>query len=384
MLTLTLALLSLLPPAAFATPAPSPIEQACRSQDPVLVFDNFGREDGRQAPQVDVDGDTQPDLHHGQFVEKLVQLGGHRTVRLPLEGEVSLPDVEEKLTEVVAALEAGQARYSRINFSQEMPLKLAAFKRDIFPGDDTFPEATAQNIGELKDRILQKIAADRPDFKLLELKALFSRLEKLGVPFVVAAGNNGAGYVNLFSMMPGVVSVGALNVDGKKRIISADNALVGQWRRGSFVAALTKGGYDVNGDGAADFSLAQVSKGASIVEKVQGKKIAEAVSDVTAEFREWAAKAKESEFVVPNAALNILPVGLYRVEDIVTLGTITPGTARHFRASGKYFYKTQTGPAAFFFTDDGERIVYDPALTGTANQRNLMSGTSYAAPWLCK
>lgn len=361
------------------------ISRACRSAAPVLVYDNFTDERLRAPAVIDLNGDFVPDLTHGEFVEKIVSLYGHSTRRLNLGGNLVFGDVVESLTQVVNDLEAGTVEYSRINFSQEVPLRIGAFKKDLFADDDSVPEIHAENLPQFKEKILRKLWTDRPDFRLEELNALFLRLEKLGVPFVVAAGNSGAGYVNAFSLFPGVISVGALNIGGEKRLLSADNPFVTVWRRGTYVPRISKDGLGIALDGGPEIPTASLSKETKIVDIYKGRPAREVVLSLTKEIREYAEAISKFDGAVPNAILNVLTPGLYRVADLVTLATVTPGTARHFLSSGALVYKAYGVEAPVFFFDETETgiVVFDPLKTGVDGQLVALSGTSFAAPALC-
>lgn len=359
------------------------IRAVCESAAPVLVYDNFSSQRGLR-PVIDVNGDLVPELSHGEYVAKIAAIGGRDVIELNMVGDVELPSVEVTLAQVVAELEAGSAQYSRINFSQEVPLKISAFKADLFFNESFIPEITPSNLATYRDTILKKLWTDRPDFRLQEIHQLFVRLQKLGVPVVVAAGNFGPSYVNLFSLFPGVISVGSLDLDGTKRLLSADNSLVTVWRKGSFVSQQLLGGVDIDGDGVVDFANDRLSREKKVVEMFAGLDVSTAVSPVAQDFFDWSHKVKHSEMVVANAALNVIAQGLYQVSDLVSLGTVTAGTAKHFSKSGKYAYKSPNGPPTFFMDDNGAgQIVFDPLKNGSTNQLIMVSGTSFAAPALC-
>lgn len=360
------------------------LDEACRSRNPVLVYDSFPP-DG--FPIIDVNGDDQPDLFHGEFVEKLVQLSGHPTARLARPAQPRISVMVEQLTPLIEKIEAGEVQYSRFNFSNEIPLKISAFKKELFPEDDTIPEINSENIHLFKDRILQKLWVLRPDFRLNELYQLFQRIEKLRIPIVVAAGNFGPNFVNLYSLMPGVISVGSLDLDGMKRANAGNHALITVWRTGSVVTRMVQGGIDMNSDGVLDFPAENLTQGPVIAEMFAGKSVDNIVESIESDHTEWAKSATENPDVVPNAAFNILPGGLYRVEDIISLPTVTPETATLLSRSGKYVYKnpSKVQIPTYFFTDDGKgRITYDPLGDGSPEQRNMVAGTSYAAPVICK
>lgn len=370
---------------AKASNAKDLIRAACASSDPVLVYDNFKTEFSWSVPTLDLNGDAQAEVFHGDFVAKLVELNGHPAVKLNLQGDFGLPDIFETMEKIVQDLESGKVKYSRINFSQEMPLKIAAFKKDLFASDDTVPEINADNIHLFKDKILEKLWTERPDFRLEELHSIFTRLETLKVPFVVAAGNFGPNYVSVFSLLPGVISVGSLNLDGSKRATSADHSLVQLWSKGSFVTQVLAHGVDVNADGLSDFPLEILSRGQPIAEKFVGLASADVVQEISAANKEWAVKLAKSEHSVANAILNVLPEGIYRVEDLTSLEGVTPGTKRLLSSSGGFAFKSSEARApTFFFEEDSEgKIIFDPLKDGSTNQKNVISGTSFAAPAIC-
>lgn len=366
------------------------LETACRSSDPVLVIDSFPPT-AKDRPtiaireaSIDVDGDDAPDVFHGELVEQLVQISGHSTERLTLSETSSLPDLYELLLPIVVGIERGELSYSRINLSQESPLRLAAFKKDLFPDDSTFPEITAKNIQENAVRILEKLWTDRPDLMIQELTGLFQRLEKAGVPVIVAAGNFGPGFVNMFSILPGVISVGSLEVTGKKLLTSSDNAYVTEWMPGVVVPTAVTGGMDLDGDGTPEFHKDAMTNGPAVVAPWVGRPLSSSLSKVAPDFIQWATDAAAAGYVVPNAAVNIIDPGLYPTEDLVALPTVTVGTGKLFRSLGSYALKrAESAPRYFFEVSSDGVLKYDPKRDGSANQRTRIGGTSFAAPRIC-
>ncbi len=366
------------------------LETACRSSDAVLVIDSFPptAEDRptiaiREA-NVDIDGDDVADVFHGELVEQLVQISGHTTKRLNLTEQSSLPDIYELLLPVVEGIERGDLSYSRINLSQESPLRLEAFKKDLFPDDPTFPIITAKNVKENSARILEKLWTDRPDLKIQELSDLFARFEKAGVPVIVAAGNFGPGFVNMFSILPGVISVGSLEVTGNKLLTSSDNAYVTEWMPGVVVPTAVKGGLDISGDLTPEFLTSKLSNGPALVAKWVNQPLASSLSIVAPDFVAWARRAAITDHVVPNAAVNIIDSGLYLTEELATLPTVTSGTAKLFRSLGTYALKVPGSAPRYFFEVNSDGILkYDPKRDGSPNQRTRIGGTSFAAPRIC-
>lgn len=380
------------------------LEKACQSKLPVLVIDTFPQADSGNlegSPEtsnvdesalltnpkgriVDIDGDGTSDLFHGELVELLVQQSGHTTKRLNLDGSLSLPELAEVLAPVVQSIESGKERYSRINFSQENPLKLAAFKNDLFPNDPTFPEITAANIRANSYRILEHLWTEREDLKVKELYELFGRLEKAGVPVVVAGGNFGPGFVNLFSMMPGVLTVGSMDHKSRKLLTSADNDYVRWWKTGVVVPEEVPDGMDLNGDQKPDVLTHKLSRGTPIVKLFNGKLAKSTVSSIAEDFIQWITRAAGIGGLVPNAALNVIDEGLYEVKHLVQLPTVTPGTVRLFTSLGTYALKRKDGPPRVFFEEKSDgTLLFDPKGTGSDKQRTRIPGTSFAAPIIC-
>lgn len=382
---------------------PSPgdlrLQAACHSTDPVLVIDNFPISQSATNPSdfseaeillnpkgriVDIDGDGIPELFHGELVEAIARQSGHKTERLNMEGSLSLPELAEFLEPVVEEIESGKKRYSRINLSQENPLRLSAFKADLFPDDPTFPEIDATNIAQYRDRIFEKFWQDRPDLKIKELSEIFRRLEKAGVPVIVAGGNFGPSFVNLFSMMPGVLTVGSLDHKGDRLHTSANNSLVRHWVLGVVVPKMAGGGVDINGDGKPDFPKSQLTDGTPIVSAYHGKPVSTMVQPVDRDFRDWLNRVGHDGLLVPNAALNVIDPGLYKVSEIVSLPTVNQPTANMFRSLGEFALKRKDGPPRIFFTSDRNGILrFDPKGDGSEGQLTRIPGTSFAAPAIC-
>lgn len=398
-LILGLAVLSLSPSAQAGVSEKLRLKAACQSQDPVLIVDNFPNSESPTDPSnfseaevllnpkgriVDVDGDGIPELFHGELVEAIARQSGHKTERLNMEGSLSLAEMAEFLEPIIRDIESGKRRYSRINISQENPLRLGAFKKDLFPDDPSFPEIDAQNIDQHSQKIFERLWTDRPDLKIKELHDIFARFENAGVPVVVAGGNFGPSFVNLFSMMPGVLTVGSLDHKGSKLHTSANNALVRHWAIGVVVPQYSSQGVDINSDGQSDFSRKQITGGAPIIAAYHGQPVKSLVQPVAEDFVSWLNRVSGHGGLVPNAALNVIDPGLYRVSEIVSLPTVNQPTANLFRSLGEYALKRKDGPPRIFFTsDDKGRLRFDPKGDGSDGQLTRIPGTSFAAPAIC-
>lgn len=397
--TLAMIAASLVPLAEARANEADRLRMACQSKDAVLIVDNFPTSESSIDPSefseaeillnpkgriVDVDGDGVPELFHGELVEAIAKQSGHKTERLNMEGSLSLPELAEFLEPVIQDLESGKKRYSRINISQENPLRLAAFKADLFPDDPSFPEITASNIDQHKGRIFEKLWTDRPDLKIKELHEIFARLEKAGVPVVVAGGNFGPSFVNLFSMMPGVLTVGSLDHKGSRLHTSANNSLVRHWVLGVVVPKASGDGVDIDSDGKSDFHRKQLTGGVSLVSAFHGKPVSAMVQPVAQDFRDWLNRVVGHGGLVPNAALNVIDPGLYKTSELVSLPTVNQPTANLFRSLGEYALKRKEGPPRIFFTSDRDGVLrFDPKGDGSEGQLTRIPGTSFAAPAIC-
>jgi hypothetical protein len=370
---------------------------ACAKRLPVLVIDNFPRDGdarltdlspGGEGTAVDLDGDEIADLFHGELVEILYQLEGRETRRLALPRSGSLPDLTDLMTRVLEDLESGRTHYALINLSQVTPLKISAFKVELFADDLTVPEVTAANLPEFSARILATLGSRHPEFRLLELRSIFSRFEALGVPIVVAAGNAGPAYVNLFSLMPGVISVGSLSPRKEPLLTSAMNPYVKHWRAGVVVPREVAGGVDLNSDALPDVPAQRLSGRPSVASAYHGKPIEQLVRSVPDEITQWDEEAAtQTTFELsPNAAINILPAGIYRVDDLAKLHTTHKNTAALLKSLGEFVLKVRMGqPLQHFFDRDSQgRLVYNPAADGSGRQLTRIPGTSFAAPRICR
>lgn len=376
------AILILIPTGVHAN-VESRIQHACQSQWPALIYDNFG---SKTDANVDVNGDLEPDVNHGDFVEALAKRSGP-TLRKELGGPADLSEVYKQLDDVVKQIKSGALKISRINFSQENSIRIGAFKDDLFATDNSVPQLTAQNIHLYNEQILARIAQSWPEFKVAELTQVFKELEALGVPFVTIAGNNGVEKINLYSLFPGVITVGALDVDGTKRPSSADHTLVQVWRRGVFVSQKIEDGIDINQDGIVDFSNSTLSTQPAVVSPFVGKPALDLLTPIQKDFKEWMAKGADT--MIENAALNTIPVGFYNVDELVSIATVSAEKAKQFRKSGAFVYKAKnTAPASipffFFDVDSAGNVIFDPLKNGEPDQLAVNSGTSFAAPVICE
>lgn len=355
------------------------IAEVCQSAKAVLVLDTFPGDPTNQK-NIDLDGDGEYDLHHGEFVSRLVELNGQKVVF----ENVGTPILSTKFVNILNSwadrIEQGAVQISWINFSQGYPVDFESFNKLMgYKG-----VINSRNIHEYAEAILETLWTTRPQLKLKELYAVLKRLERLQVPLIVAATNSGFNEVNLYSLFPNVISVGALNVKGGKAPYSADNSTVTIWRQGDLPSFSVAGGIDVTMDGVADFSHSVPEIPTSLIQSLNGVSayqvvksipadILEANDDNRAQFHELAAK---------------LPVGLYDTREVLKKTLATPfQQGRYIMGLGAYFYMDGQHPKPLLFVPtlaSGEIQLDVSQLTPGRQFRVMQEGTSFAAPNLCR
>lgn len=368
------------PPVAGA-PVPSPeehaAERACRSADPVLVVDNFSTMPGRVRPYIDADGDGTPDVGHGEIVAALYRATGKRVLKRNMDLDGSIENLVRIVGRAAAELEAGTLRISAVNLSQVTEVSLEGLNRDLAVD----PPATPAEIGARRAELARAVRrlmdeAGSPAFG--KLGEVFARLRARGVPVLFAAGNAGPEKINLLGMLPGAISVGSLRPDGSKAGTSADSSLVGLWRRGEHGARRVPGGLDLDGDGRPDLDAERLSGGPSAAERYAGRPAAELIGALPS-GPDWDMFSRESEAGVAYL-IEHLPERLYRAEELAGFFKLPPHRRRALVARGPLADKSMRFS---FGIDAAGRVVYDPAGTGAPGQVALLSGTSFAAPFLC-
>lgn len=354
------------------------IAAVCQSKLPVLVVDFF-IENGVVNKYIDIDGDLVPDIAHGELVESFLKASGKSTLRYPVRDELNTSEFAPIFKNILEQVKSGKLRISAINLSQLSRLRIASLVTSL--GEN----ANASNLHELKENIINKIAigmksADVPEIE--ELVQIFSDFEKLGIPVIVAAGNDGSEFINTFSLFPGAISVGNQGLNGKPVATSSTSTLITIWKQGEYVAKrLSDAGIDLNNDGRADLEPALLSRQEPLVSKLRGKKLSD-----------YLRKAPDDELSnlysrKTAGGLEVLfkqldPMAVYETKDL----------NHYFRRTDSPFAKALVDRAPYFnknsnigFTVDSQGLLqYDPLGDGDLRQVNLLSGTSYSAPSICR
>ena len=169
---------------------------------------------------------------HGGQVSAVLrqQLPGVQIVPFPVERKPGYLAIGDALGRVAAEVQSG-LKLDALNMSMGTMRPL----RDLMTGKTT---PTVQPMSQLLDQ-----AADHPNDPTSEheqepLSAVAGGLRALqqlvgkGVSVFIAAGNHGPDHVNVFTLAPGVHSVGALTPGGQHWSSSGNNPWVTDWATG--------------------------------------------------------------------------------------------------------------------------------------------------------
>lgn len=354
------------------------IRQVCHSSKPVLVVDKFLKPNVIEK-YIDVDGDLLPDVAHGEIVESFLKISGKSVLRQKLEGSLSPSETYEVFKEILEDVKSGRLQISAINFSQIIPLSLAAFDKEIVAGTNS------ENIFDNRQAIMKKMIDGFKSAEITlyeDLNNVFAEFKNLEIPVVVAAGNQGEDYINFFSLLPGVISVGSLAIDKEPLLTSGNSSLVTVWRQGEYVVKrLADSSVDFNNDGKPEIAANLLSKQVSLVHRLRGKSVAGVLRTTPTDPDSNIYSRNTSEGL--KILLNQLSAEhLYEIGDLNNYfhrGETPYGKASVLRA--KYFDRSQN---IGFTVDEQENIKFDPLGDGDPRQVLLLSGTSYAAPSICR
>ncbi len=359
------------------------IARVCQSTAPVLVVDNFAGDKTSGQPDVDLNGDGTYDVLHGDFVAKIIEYDGHQVVKA--QTPVVVVDLLAILQPYLNKIKSGELKISRINFSQGFVVTFDMINQVLGLPIDT---VNYNNVYEKRAQVLPALAATYPSFHLMELAHAFQELEKLGVPVFAAAGNSTFREVNVYSLLPDVHTVGALNLKGEKASYSADNSTVTIWRRGGILTYSVDGGTGIalGNHEKSDFILSTPQVPQSLLSEFNGKdpstvarqipdKIEAANNDDASTFFDLAAK---------------LPKGLYNTSDVEDHSLATNPDQAHYikKYLGDYFYMDGVHPLPLVYLHNDPfsnlLLIQQGVQTPDGRQyRNVNYGTSFAAPSIC-
>ncbi len=358
---------------AVLTPDEFSVSRVCSSNDPVLVLDNFSSLKGRVKPYIDVDGDGKPDVGHGEIVAGVFRVTGKRVILRNLDHDGSVGNLARILGEVADS----KIQLSAINLSQTIDVSFGAYSNELGLSVSVTPE----NIRSHREAIREGVTAlmnrgGSPDYE--KLGKVFEKFAARGIPILFAGGNQGPGKSNILGLLPGAISVGALKADGSKVPTSADSSLITVWRLGEHPLRRIPSGVDLDGDDVAEFPNQLLSGGESVASKYAGKPAVATVLEVpTGRDADMYSRKTAAGF---KALMEMLKDGVYRTDDMITFFQLSDFQARALRGRGTYMHKSMK----FNFREDAAgNLIYDPAGSGDPDQVDEVSGTSFAAPFIC-
>lgn len=254
----------------------------------IVVFDSFNEK------YIDLDGDTKPDVSHGELVSMqilgvlpdanliryntdlaLTDYVHHNTDFFHLDKVPA--DLTERLTaqgfRQLAKEIKGGLSIDGVNLSQSSDKSIQI---NILAAA-TGLKLDHKNIKEHRPAIRDMIKkwATTPDPKTLtpiqkDLAKSWQVIESIeqvtekNIPVYIAAGNEGQDSLNLYSFAKGTTTVGALTARGGRTQYSANHAMVDKTDQGTFnVVPISQDGrvigYDLTGDNKADISARSLS-----------------------------------------------------------------------------------------------------------------------------
>jgi hypothetical protein len=353
------------------------VETVCRAKKPVLVFDIFAMRPtptspfSQSRPTHDFDGDGIPDGAHGDYVAAIYEAAGKKVMPFNIPARLrNSDDIITVYRTLAERLENGTiARPAAINISAGTILYFRELIENLPAARDAI---TATERGERGRQALAFILNDTSEYAAYyrDLYAVFQRLQALGIPVIAAAGNDDcteADAVNVLSLMPGVVTVGALDYKGKIASYSCESSLVSVHSTGEFFARAVEGGIDINGDGTPEFPAGKLSGGETIAKYYAGRKLKNVLVKPPPPYE------KNPYFFTQMMRTGQLPEGIYPTDKIVRGGyTEGKGTYTHYPSF-----------TDFTVTPDGV-LKFDPAGDGDPKKvLRLPPGTSFAAPHIC-
>lgn len=365
--------------------------EACISDKPFVVIDTFklvkpAFGDGKNSgpATMDFNGDlmvrggeyTGMDGVHGDIVAAIAGADGRQVIAFQAS-DIMPAALAESFADLATKLEDGTIeKPGAIIASLVVPLDIERTAQMMAALG--LPSLDLSNVDEHKQLIVDLVLRrGGPDYAAIH-KA-FSRIDALGIPIFVAAGNYGpAPLINMLALFPGAHAVGALGPDGLKAEFTNDSSLVKLWRKGSFTMRQVEGGIDLNGDDKPEFFQSALTGGSSVALDYNGKAAKLVGRSIPGPIKDYAAQI---EFRAPGMFKNLLPAGLYPTAALMDLyGRGGTGSADFMKRQGPWMHH----PSFLVFKENADgTLVFDPNGTGDPAQRASWDATSASAPNIC-
>ena len=396
----------------------------------VAIISNFDQK------VVDIDGDNEPDLSHGDTVSRIIKgfypkvhikpvkiksnEDGSYDMNEPISRLKELSELIDK-NEPVKAVNLTLGQEVSINALRELtklPLNqenLKDHKEQIceWIKKPTIPLAikTIMDIGNpgKSDRLVQ-------EFKIYnEVIESIEKITKKGIPVYISAGNQGPEFFNILILAKGAIPVGMQDTQGRTNPFSANNSLINRYEQGVYNISIVNNkdgsiaGYDITGDNKPEVLPNEVSGKEPVIKAYLGKK----VNDILATEEDYSRLIEILNNVehirkVKNEALHsgdpeqvklakkikditTAAIGstfdedvmerksskvLFPINMIANLYKLNPDTVNDLKSSGNY---VNASLQLIFKTDKAGKIYYDPDNSGRPAINRLI-GSSGSVP----
>ncbi len=383
-----------------------------RSSKPVIaVIDNTSA----QTPdKVDIDGDGVGDVAHGVVCALFAQKKKPNAKLWMLDSEARIPETANIYESTRLGCEGRIQALNKVARQIQEGTPVEAVNMSLSTAETTFselgqaigmdlsPAAVQQaNPRQLKTDIRRRLdhLVNQSDLgPLPELQYRYAQFGKVlqameritdqGVAIYVAAGNEGPGHLNIYSLAEGARTVAAVNAKGEKTDYTADtsgNPFITDWVQGDYnVKAVVQNGqiagYNLTGGNQIEVSRAQVSGQGRFMNPTLRKFQHQPLQNVLIRPSEVSLLRTNGlnahgQRVVPDLMKRVFPVEVYG-----QLKGLSEEAIQKMKSQGDY---TTWDGALTFRQDANGRLNYNPEGSPSASRLpvvNVVRGTSYASP----
>ncbi len=366
------------------------IARMCADRAPAMVIDHFRIKKNVLGPHYehaaknDIDGDGVPEGAHGDIVGAVMDMSGKPYIAYDAGAENrTVMDDPPMFNGLVDRIRSGAVpKPAFINYSFQYAYSFKAFNKLGYLHD-----FTPDNIGSRRGEALETALKD-PMFGQYAAAFFqaFKKLEAMNIPVVIAAGNNTGedGEFNFLSLLPGTVTVGALQPDRKTvSPYSNETTLIDAYRPGHVFFRAVAGGIDIDHDGKPHFASRDLSREPAAATILEGRKLDDVLKTIPESFKA-AADVDEGKKLMRQAS------GMYLAKETDEYFTFlkshmpassTPAQKKIRKLEGEYVYYPF---GVSFHVDDDGILHYRPAGIDDKTLVKDDFGTSYAAPRICQ
>jgi hypothetical protein len=384
-----------------------------RSSTPIIaVIDNTSVQ---TQDKIDIDGDGVGDIAHGLVCALYAQKKKPGAKLWMLDSEARIPEMAnayestrigcegriQALNKVAQQIQQGTSQIEAVNMSlSTAETTFSELGQAI--GMDLSPAAVQQaNPRQLKTDIRRRLdhlvnqselgPLPEVQYRYAQFGKVLQAMERItsqGVKIYVAAGNEGPGHLNIYSLAEGARTVAAVNARGEKTAYTADtggNPFITDWVQGDYnVKAVVKNGqvegYNLTGGNQVEVSRSQVSGQGRFINPTLRKFQNTPLENVLIRPSEVSLLRTNGlnahgQRVVPDLMNRVFPVNVYG-----QLKGLSGEAIQKMKSQGDY---TTWDGSWTFRKDANGRLNYNPEGSSTRSSLpvvNVLRGTSYASP----